>query len=246
MGLNTDHLLSAYGLVGLMVIVFAECGLLVGFFLPGDTLLFSAGLLIATGTLHLNVWLVASLVPLAAVLGNLVGYWIGYRAGPLVFQRPNSRMFKPEYVERSHAFFERYGALAIVLARFVPVVRTVATVMAGVSRMRFALYALYSVIGGVIWSGGMILLGYSLGHIEFVRKTVEPLIDPILIVVVLASLLPAFIHWFRSRREPSANGDLASQPIASQPIASQPIASQPIASTTVAPATPSDEPTISG
>ena len=219
--LDTNHLLSTYGLVGLMAIVFAECGLLVGFFLPGDTLLFSAGLLIATGTLHLNVWLAATLVPLAAVIGNLVGYWIGYRAGPLVFQRPNSRMFKPEYVERSHAFFERYGALAIVLARFVPIVRTVATVMAGVSKMRFALYALYSIIGGVIWSGGMILLGYSLGHIEFVRKTVEPLIDPILVLVVLASLVPAFLHWLRSRREP-------------------------IAPITTAPAAPSDEPTISG
>ena len=198
--LNTDHLLSTYGLVGLMVIVFAECGLLIGFFLPGDTLLFSAGILIATGTLHVNIWLAATLVPVAAVLGNLVGYWIGYRAGPMVFQRPKSRMFKPEYVDRSQAFFARYGALAIVLARFVPIVRTVATVMAGVSRMRFAVYALYSVIGGVVWSGGMILLGYSLGHIEFVRKTVEPLIDPFLIIIVFTSIVPALVHWLRSRR----------------------------------------------
>ena len=224
--LDTNHLLSTYGLVGLMVIIFAECGLLVGFFLPGDTLLFSAGLLIATGTLHLNVWVAATLVPLAAVIGNLVGYWIGYRAGPLVFQRPNSRMFKPEYVERSHAFFERYGAVAVVLARFVPIVRTVATVMAGVSKMRFGLYALYSIIGGVIWSGGMILLGYSLGHIEFVRKTVEPLIDPILILVVLVSLVPAFMHWWRSRRSP--------------------LVTTPPAASGVASASTSDEPTVSG
>src|ERR1700712_5069414 len=201
--LDTNHLLSTYGLVGLMVIIFAECGLLVGFFLPGDTLLFSAGLLISTGTLHVNIWLAAVLVPAAAVLGNLVGYWIGYRAGPYVFDRPRSKMFKPEYVERSHAFFERYGAPAVILARFVPIVRTVATVLAGVSRMRFALYALYSLIGGVLWSGGVLLLGYWLGHIEFVRKTIEPLIDPILVCVVLLSILPALVHWLRSRRQPA-------------------------------------------
>ena len=201
--LDTNHLLGTYGLVGLMVIVFAECGLLVGFFLPGDTLLFSAGLLMSTGTLHVNIWLALVLVPAAAVLGNLVGYWIGYRAGPYVFDRPRSKMFKPEYVERSHAFFDRYGAPAVVLARFVPIVRTVAPVLAGVSRMRFALYALYSVIGGVLWSGGVMLLGYWLGHIEFVRKTIEPLIDPILIGVVLLSVLPALVHWLRSRREPA-------------------------------------------
>ena len=204
--LDTNHLLSTYGLVGLMVIIFAECGLLVGFFLPGDTLLFSAGLLISTATLHVNIWLAVVLVPAAAVLGNLVGYWIGYRAGPYVFDRPRSRMFRPEYVERSHAFFDRYGAPAVVLARFVPIVRTVATVMAGVSRMRFALYALYSLIGGVLWSGGVMLLGYWLGHIQFVRKTIEPLIDPILLLVVLVSVLPALVHWLRSRRHGTSGG----------------------------------------
>ena len=210
--LDTNHLLSTYGLVGLMIIIFAECGLLVGFFLPGDTLLFSAGLLISTGTLHVNIWLAVVLVPTAAVLGNLVGYWIGYRAGPFVFDRPRSKMFKPEYVVRSHAFFERYGPAAVVLARFVPIVRTVATVLAGVSKMRFALYALYSLIGGVLWSAGVLLLGYSLGHIEFVRKTVEPLIDPILVAVVLVSILPALVHWLRSRREPAAVGGAEDSP----------------------------------
>jgi membrane-associated protein len=198
--LNTDHILSTYGLIGLMLIIFAECGLLVGFFLPGDTLLFSAGLLISTHKISLNIWVAVILVPLAAVIGNLVGYWLGRKAGPVIFDRPKSRMFKPEYVERSTAFFDKYGPRAIVLARFVPIVRTVATVMAGVSRMRFTVYAIYSVIGGILWAGGMILLGYWLGHIEFVRLHVEPLIDPILIIVVLISLVPAALHWLRSRR----------------------------------------------
>ena len=136
-----NHLLSSFGLLGLLIIIFAECGLLVGFFLPGDTLLFSAGLLTATGTLDVPFWVLLMLVPLAAIAGNLVGYWIGYKAGPAVFNKPDSRLFRQEYVDRSHDFFERYGARTIVLARFVPIVRTFATVMAGASRMRFATYA---------------------------------------------------------------------------------------------------------
>ncbi len=200
--LNTHHLLDSFGLAGLIVIIFAECGLLIGFFLPGDTLLFSAGLLLAIGKLHTPLWAFLICVPIAAVAGNLVGYWIGYRAGPIVFHRPNSRMFRPEYVERSHAFFERFGSWTIILARFVPIVRTVATVMAGVSRMRFGLYTIYSMIGGVIWTVGVILAGYWLGHIDFVRQHVEPLIDPILIGVVVLSLIPVTVHWLRSRRIP--------------------------------------------
>jgi membrane-associated protein len=201
--LDPTHLIDTFGLVGLLVIIFAECGLLVGFFLPGDTLLFSAGLLIATGRWDLPVATVAVLAALAAIAGNLAGYWIGRTAGPKVFDRPNSRLFRPEYVTRSEAFFDRFGPPAIVLARFVPIVRTVATVLAGVGKMRFGLYALYSVIGGALWASGILLAGYWLGHIEFVRKTVEPLIDPILICVVLASLLPVTIHWFRTRRRPA-------------------------------------------
>jgi membrane-associated protein len=201
--LDPTHLIDSFGLLGLLVIIFAECGLLLGFFLPGDTLLFSAGLLMATGRWDLQVPTVAILATLAAVAGNLVGYWIGRTSGPKVFDRPNSRLFRPEYVTRSEAFFDRFGPATIVLARFVPIVRTVATVLAGVAKMRFGLFALYSVIGGALWASGVLLAGYWLGHIEFVRKTVEPLIDPILICVVLASLVPVTIHWFRSRRRPA-------------------------------------------
>jgi membrane-associated protein len=199
--LNPEHLVNSFGLAGLMIIIFAECGLLVGFFLPGDTLLFSAGLLAAVGTFTINIWVVAVLVPLAAVIGNLVGYWIGYRAGPAIFNKPESRLFKREHVERSHAFFEKYGARTIVLARFVPIVRTFATVMAGASRMRFATYATFSIIGGVIWAAGVLLLGYFLGHIPFVRDTVRPLIEPVLVAVVLLSFVPMAIELWRSRRK---------------------------------------------
>lgn len=213
--IDPDHLLSSFGLVGLLVIVFAECGLLIGFFLPGDTLLFSAGLLVSVGRLDLPVWALLTLVPVAAVAGNLVGYWIGYKAGPAVFNRPDSRLFRQEYVEKSHDFFEKYGARTIVLARFVPIVRTFATVMAGASRMRFAVYALYSVIGGILWAGGIIALGYYLGHIRFVRETVEPLIEPILIAVVVLSMLPAAFELIRSRRRKAG---MTARPLVEEPI----------------------------
>jgi membrane-associated protein len=213
--IDPDHLLSTFGLIGLFIIVFAECGLLVGFFLPGDTLLFSAGLLIATGTLHWALWEPLVLVSIAAIAGNLVGYWIGYQAGPAVFNKPNSRIFRQEYVDRSHDFFEKYGARTIVLARFVPIVRTFATVMAGASRMRFAVYAAYSVVGGVLWGCGVVALGYYLGHIPFVRNTLEPLIEPIIVAVVLLSLVPAAVELIRSRRR---RGGMSAAPLAADPI----------------------------
>jgi len=201
--ISPKHLLGSYGLVGLIVIIFAECGLLVGFFLPGDTLLFSAGLLIAINDPSINLpplWVLLIALPLAAIAGNVVGYWIGRQAGPAVFDRPRSRMFRPEYVVRSQAFFDRYGPGTVLLARFVPVVRTVATVMAGVARMRFDLYLTYSIIGGIVWTDGMLLLGRALGHIKFVRDTIAPKIDLILIAVVVLSILPTVVHWLRSRR----------------------------------------------
>ena len=213
--IDPHHLLSSFGLLGLLIIIFAECGLLVGFFLPGDTLLFSAGLLTATGALDVPFWVLLVLVPIAAIAGNLVGYWIGYKAGPAVFNKPDSRLFRQEYVDRSHDFFERYGARTIVLARFVPIVRTFATVMAGASRMRFRTYVLYSVIGGVLWGAGVLALGYYLGHIPFVRNTLEPLIEPILIAVVVLSMVPAAIELLRSRRR---RGGMSSAPLRDEPI----------------------------
>ncbi|SDY25875.1 membrane-associated protein [Modestobacter sp. DSM 44400] len=149
--LDPTHLINTFGLIGIMVIIFAETGLLVGFFLPGDSP--AVHRRPARGRSPVAPLWVVLLLPLAAVLGNLVGYWIGHRAGPAVFNRPNSRLFKAEYVERSAAFFGRNGARAILLARFVPIVRTFA-VTAGASRMDFRRYALYPVIGGIAWAAG--------------------------------------------------------------------------------------------
>ena len=194
--LDPEYLVNTFGLIGLLVIVFAECGLLIGFFLPGDSLLFTAGLLSAAGFAGLPLWALLVFTPLAAIAGNLVGYWIGRRAGPAVFKRPDSRFFRAEFVERAHAFFEKYGARTIVYARFVPIVRTFATVMAGASRMNYRVYVIYTVIGGLLWGVGVILLGYWLWQIEFVRDNVEYII----IGIIAVSLLPVVFELLRSRR----------------------------------------------
>ena len=136
---------------------------------------------------------------MAAIAGNLVGYWIGLRAGPHVFDRPNSRMFRPEYVTRSEHFFQRWGSWTIVLARFVPIVRTVATVMAGVAKMNFRKYVIYSVIGAILWADGVLLLGHQLGRFKFVQEN-KGYIDALVIVAVVLSFLPAAYHYFQSRR----------------------------------------------
>jgi membrane-associated protein len=193
--LDAGHLIATFGLIGVLVIVFAECGLLVGFFLPGDSLLFTAGLLVARNDITQPLWLVCVLICIAAIAGNQVGYLIGRKAGPAVFNRPNSRLFKREYVDRSAAFFERYGPRAILLARFVPIVRTFITVMAGAGRMDYRTYTTYSVIGGVIWGAGVTILGFSLGNVKFVASHIEL----ILIGIVAVSLLPIAFELWRHR-----------------------------------------------
>jgi membrane-associated protein len=193
--LDPTHLINTFGLIGIMVVLFAECGLLVGFFLPGDSLLFTAGLL-AAGGLIAPLWVLLIALPAAAIAGNLAGYWIGRKAGPAVFNKPNSRLFKAEYVDRSQRFFDRNGARTILLARFVPIVRTFATVMAGASRMGFRRYAVYSVIGGVVWAGGLTLVGHWLGQVAVVRDHVELFV----LGIVALSLVPVAIEVVRGRR----------------------------------------------
>ena len=197
--LDPQSLLESFGpwaLVAILAIVFAECGLLVGFFLPGDSLLFAAGILVASGFIDTPIWLVCLLITVAAVAGNLTGYWIGYKFGPAVFNREESRFFRREYVERTKHFFDRYGARAIVLARFVPIVRTFITAMAGAARMRYRQFAIYTVVGGVLWGFGVTLLGYYLGNIAFIKNNIEY----ILIAVVLLSVVPIYYELRRARR----------------------------------------------
>ena len=189
------RMLGPYVLVGLCLIIFAECGLLVGFFMPGDSLLFTAGLFVANGLIDTPIWLVCLLLTACAVMGNIVGYYLGYRAGPVLFDRPDSRLFKREYVDKTHAFFDKYGARAIVLGRFVPIVRTFITAVAGVGRMDRREYFTYSILGGVGWATGVTLLGFWLGGIAFVRNHVEL----ILIGIVALSIIPIVIEAIRVR-----------------------------------------------
>lgn len=193
--IDPDFLIETFGTLGILAIVFIESGLLVGFLLPGDSLLFTAGLLSAAGTLP-DLWVLLLTIPAAAIAGDQVGYAIGRKAGPAIFRRPDSRYFRAEHVERSREFFERYGARTIVIARFVPIVRTLAPVMAGVSRMNYRTFVTYNVIGGIGWGVGVTTLGYFLGQVEFVRANLEVMI----LGIVALSVLPIAFELLRGRR----------------------------------------------
>ena len=187
--------LGPWALWGALAVIFAETGLLVGFFLPGDSLLFTVGLLISQGSIKEPLWLACVLLSLAAFAGNLVGYEIGRAAGPPIFSRPDSRLFRREYVDKTVAFFDKYGPRAIVLARFVPIVRTFITVTAGVGRMDRRRFLTYSGIGGVAWAAGVTVLGSLLGRITFVQKNIEI----ILLAIVAVSVVPIAIEFLRDR-----------------------------------------------
>ncbi|MET8043310.1 VTT domain-containing protein [Micromonospora sp. NPDC005215] len=195
--LNPEWLISTFGLIGILAIVFAESGLLIGFFLPGDSLLFTAGLLVADGTyLHQSLWLMCLLVSIAAVAGDQFGYLFGRRLGPTLFRRPDSRLFKQENLTRAQDFFGRYGARSIVLARFVPIVRTFTPIVAGASHMHYRTFLVYNVLGGTLWGCGVTVLGYFLGQVTFVKNNIEL----ILIGIVVVSVLPIGVELLLGRR----------------------------------------------
>jgi membrane-associated protein len=176
-------------------IIFAETGLLIGFFLPGDSMLFTAGLLVATDTIKFNIWLFTALIIVAAIIGNQAGYLIGSKAGPALFNKPDSKLFKRENVESAHAFFEKHGGKALILARFVPIIRTFVPVIVGVAQMSKRKFFLFNVIGAALWGGGVTLLGYLLGdRVPWVRDN----LDIIFIAIVLLSVIPVGIEVLRS------------------------------------------------
>lgn len=195
--LDPEWLISTFGLIGILVLVFAESGLLIGFFLPGDSLLFTAGLLVADGTyLRQPLWLMCLLVSIAAVAGDQFGYLFGRRFGPRLFQRPDSRLFKQENLTRARGFFARYGARSIVLARFVPIVRTFTPIVAGASHMHYRTFLAFNVLGGALWGCGVTILGYFLGQIGFVKSNIEF----ILVGIVAVSVIPIGVQLLRARR----------------------------------------------
>jgi membrane-associated protein len=197
--LNPEDLLRRGGLALLALIIFAESGLLVGLFLPGDSLLFIAGFLSSDAGNHvLPVLPVVLLVAfVAAVVGDQVGYLFGRKVGPSLFARPDSRIFRQDHVRKAHAFFERHGAKTIVLARFVPIVRTFAPVVAGVSEMPYRTFVTFNVIGALLWAVGVTTLGYFLGQVDIVKNNIEIA----LVLLVAVSLLPVGIELLRHRRQ---------------------------------------------
>jgi membrane-associated protein len=188
-------LIQTVGYVGLFIIVFAETGLLIGFFLPGDSLLITAGLLAAQGLLSLPLVMVICTV--AAILGNLLGYWIGLKVGPMVFQRDKSRFFKPSHVEKTRQYFEKYGPNTIILARYIPIVRTFVSTFAGVAGMPFGRFALYSVIGGILWGVGLPLIAYYLGRLI---PELDKYILLVIGLVVFVSVIPIILEYFKHKR----------------------------------------------
>ncbi|MFR9725685.1 DedA family protein [Streptomyces sp. MS19] len=207
--LDPEHLIQSFGLIGILLVVFAESGLLIGFFLPGDSLLFTSGMLVSTGQyLHHPLWLVCALVVVAAVLGDQVGYLFGRKVGPSLFRRPDSRLFKQENVEKASVFFAKHGPKSLVLARFVPIVRTFTPIIAGVSRMDYRSFVVFNVIGGVLWGAGVTLLGAALGRVGLVRENIELM----LVAVVLLSVVPIAVEYLRARRSAPAGAAGAAEP----------------------------------
>jgi membrane-associated protein len=196
--LDVESILASGGLLVLGAIVFAESGLLVGFFLPGDSLLFIAGFLAsdAGGSVLPSLPWVILVSASMAIVGDQVGYLFGRKVGPALFARPKSRLFDPAHVDRAHNFLERHGAKTIVLARFVPIVRTFAPVVAGVGDMDYRTFVRFNVVGGLLWGAGLPLLGYFLGQIDFVKHNIEAAI----IVIVIVSVLPMVLEFVKHRR----------------------------------------------
>src|SRR6195952_6120725 len=192
---------GAWALIGLLVVVFIESGVLFPV-LPGDTLLFVAGMIAAGHETIENVdrgdfalWKLLIFIPVASILGGQVGYFIGRTIGTSMF-KPGARVLKRRYLDEAHEFFEKRGPFAIVLARFVPIVRTLAPITAGAAKMRYGVFTLFNVIGAVVWGVGLTLLGYGLGQFEIIQK----LLEPIFIVIVLASIAPILYEWYKRRR----------------------------------------------
>jgi len=192
---NVPVLIRTVGPYGLMAVVFAETGLLVGFFLPGDSLLITAGLFAARGDLNIR-FLIPSLI-LAAVVGNATGYAIGKRTGKALYSRPDSLLFRREHLQMTHEYYEKHGGKTIILAQFIPILRTFAPVVAGVGEMGYTRFASYNVVGAIAWITSMTLGGYVLGNVV---PNIEQRIHYVVFAVIAVSLLPPAIAWFRRKR----------------------------------------------
>ncbi len=195
--LDPIFLIQTVGLVGIFLIIFAESGLFFGFFFPGDSLLFTAGILASQNYLNIGILVVGCFV--CAVLGDSVGYWFGMKMGPRIFSKDDSIFFKKKYVQKAESFYRRYGNRTIFLARFVPIVRTFAPIVAGVSSMKYDNFIRYNIAGGFVWSFGLVYLGYFLGYI--LPKDFDKYIFIIIIVIVILSLVPIIYEYIQVKKK---------------------------------------------
>jgi membrane-associated protein len=195
-GFDLIEIIKAAGYIGLFGIIFAESGLLIGFFLPGDSLLFTAGFLASQGLL--NIWVLVPLLFFAAVIGDSVGYSFGYRVGPRIFNRKDSILFNKEHLHRANKFFERYGGKTIILARFMPIIRTFVPILAGVGTMHYRTFLFYNIVGAFLWAVGITLLGFFLGK---AIPDVDKYLLPIIVVIILSSFAPSIYQLLKSKED---------------------------------------------
>jgi membrane-associated protein len=197
-GLELEEVIRAIGVFGIAAIVFAESGLLIGFFLPGDTLLFTAGFLAHDGIIGINIHLMVAILFVAAVLGDNVGYWFGKKAGPRIFKREDSILFHKENLQRAEKFYEKWGPITLVIARFTPVVRTFAPIVAGVGNMDYKRFMFYNIVGGLLWTTSITYLGYYGGaFLEANGIDVEALVVPVILFAVFVSVASPLLHIIR-------------------------------------------------
>ena len=208
-GVDLITLISTFGILGVALIVFAESGLLIGFFLPGDSLLFTMGFLIHSGVLSFDIHLAVAIVFIAAVIGDSVGYTFGRRLGPRIFNKQDARLFKQEYITRAQGFYEKHGGKTIIIARFIPIVRTFAPIVAGAGKMEYRKFLSFNVIGALLWAAGVSYAGFFLGvWFESMGWEIDHVLLPIIAVIILVSVLPPAIHIFKDKknREAFING----------------------------------------
>jgi membrane-associated protein len=201
-GVDLIDLIKAVSLIGVALIVFAESGLLIGFFLPGDSLLFTTGFLVHSGVLDYNIHLVVLILFIAAALGDSVGYTFGRRVGHRVFNRENSLLFKQENVQKAQAFYDKHGGKTIIIARFIPIVRTFAPVVAGVAKMDYRTFLTFNLVGAALWAAGLTYLGFFAGSwFEMLGIEIDTVIIPIVLVIILLSVIPPLVHIFKDKQQ---------------------------------------------
>lgn len=201
-GLELTDVIRTIGALGIAFMVFAESGLLLGFFLPGDTLLFTAGFLATKDLFGMNIHLLVLLLIVAAILGQSVGYWFGAKVGPRIFRRESSVLFHPDNIVRAEKFYEKYGALTIVIARFVPMVRTFVPIVAGVGKMNYRTFTLYNVLGAILWAGGVTYFGYFGGaFLESQGIDIDHLILPVIAAVIVLTAISPLVHSLAQRKK---------------------------------------------